>query len=222
MTSSQTDSGPLAGSVGSGPIIADSMLSKYRSPNCKPEEKAQTLFTYFARSGKDPAHEFHSFMLSCQPKNQFSHVDMATEDNMKRVAADAISVQHGFDISASDVKIDAHGIALGVQGHKNGASEVSRRRMASNCGPTWNLNSITAYNRFTCRYLGKGVDENGRIVQNPFQTWKGTLASCDDSLRISDDVENDIRHLAWEAAGGEEAKLDVNQFLCSIQSLPIQ
>lgn len=145
-----------------------------------------------------------------------------TMKNMKTVAATAMANEHGQNIEDDNIQVDANGIALGNQGLKQTASEVSKRRMASNCGPNWNLSSVTAHNRFTCRYLGKGLDDRGRMVQNPFQTWKGSLASCDDGLEIGDDVEADIRKLAWEAAGGEEAKLDVNQFLCSITSIPIQ
>ena len=214
---SHTHSGPKHSEHAHPP---SSLAGKYRSPNCKADQTPTSLFTFFAHNQHDKAHEFHSFMLSCQP-HHLDTPDDETMKNMKRVSSMALSKQHGKEIDDKDLSIDAHGITLGLQGVKSIASEVSKRRMATNCGPTYNLNDITAHNRFTCRYLGKGLDDKGRMVQNPFQTWKGTLASCDDTLAISDDVESDIRKLAWEAAGGEEAKLDVNQFLCSIQSLPI-
>lgn len=226
MSSHNTDSGPKhdSQSAPSAPSHAspDTLLGKYRSPNCKANEKASTLFTFFAHNQHDSSQEFHSFMLSCQDSH-FDTPDDVTLKNMKSVSANAMSKNHSKDVSDQDVKVDAHGIALGMQGVKATASEVSKRRMASNCASSgWNLNSVTAHNRFTCRYLGKGLDDRGRMVQNPFQTWKGSLASCDEGLMIGDDVESDIRKLAWEAAGGEEAKLDVNQFLCSITSIPIQ
>lgn len=221
MSSHHTDSGPKHDS-GSSHAPPDSLMGKYRSPNCKADEKASTLFTFFATNQNDKTHEFHSFMLSCQDSH-FDTPDDVTLKNMKSVSATAMSKNHSKEVHDSDVKIDAHGIALGVQGIKASASEVSKRRMASNCASGgWKLSDVTAHNRFTCRYLGKGLDDRGRMVQNPFQTWKGSLASCDDGLMIGDDVEQDIRKLAWEAAGGEEAKLDVNQFLCSITSIPIQ
>lgn len=216
MSSIKTDTHDAAGK--SSP---DTLLGKYRSPNCKADEKASTLFTFFAHNQNDSSQQFHSFMLSCQD-NHFDTPDDATKKNMKAIAAASMTKNHGKNVSDADISIDAHGIALGMQGVKASASEISRRRMASNCASSgWNLKSVTAHNRFTCRYLGKGLDDRGRMVQNPFQTWKGTLASCDNGLMIGDDVESDIRKLAWDAAGGEEAKLDVNQFLCSISSIPI-
>ena len=50
-------------------------------------------------------------------------------------------------------------------------------KMAKSCGPDYNLNKITTYNKFECRYLGVGELENGKQVRNPFQTWRGTLPS---------------------------------------------
>lgn len=198
-----------------------SLMSKYRSPNCKPDQQPSTLFTFFAKNKQDSNHEFHSFMLSCQAHN-LNTPDEVTMKNMKHVSSVKLTKQHGTEVPEADIDVDAHGIALGVQGLKKSASEVSKHRMATNCAPTYDLSNVTSHNRFTCRYLGWGEDENGRKVHNPFQTWKGTLASCDTSLQIDDQLENDVRKLAWEAAGGEEAKLNVNEFLCSIHSIPIQ
>ena len=94
-------------------------------------------------------------------------------------------------------------------------------KMAKSCGPDYNLNKITTYNKFECRYLGVGELENGKQVRNPFQTWRGTLPSCDDSVIISDELMEDVKFVAYDAAGGNEAKLNVDEFLCNITSLPI-
>ena len=100
---------------------------------------------------------------------------------------------------------------------------IFTRKMASNCGPDYNLKNITSYNKWTCKYLGKGLDDEGNWVQNPFQEWKGTIASCDhDTIRITKELENDVRKLAYYAAYGDEAKLDMDKFLCTISSVPMQ
>ena len=200
---------------------ADNLASKYRSPNCKASQSPTSLFTFFANNKDDASHEYQSFMLSCQPHNHHTP-DSDTLARMKELSASVLSSQHDTQIASTQVHVDAHGINLGAQGTSAIAAQVSKRRMANNCGPSYDLSNVTAHNRFTCRYLGKGVDDEGKEVENPFQTWKGTLASCDDTFKISDEVESDIRHLAWSAAHGEEAKLDVSKFMCSIQSIPIQ
>lgn len=194
---------------------------RYKSPNCKGDETPSALFTFFARDKHKLDEEpYHSFMTSCQKKD-LHKPDTETLAAMTHVSALELSKSLGKTVKDDDIMLEKHGIALGKSGTKHGASEISKHRMASNCGPTYNLNSVTSYNRFTCRYLGHGIVD-GQKVKNPFQTWKGTLASCDQSLKISDQLENDVKMLAWDAAGGEEAQLDPTQFLCSIHSIPIQ
>ena len=97
------------------------------------------------------------------------------------------------------------------------------RKMASNCSPDYNLKNVTSYNKWKCNYLGKGLDDEGNWVRNPFQEWKGSIASCDhETIRITKDLENDVRKMAYFAAHGDEAKLDMNQLVCTISSVPMQ
>lgn len=98
---------------------------------------------------------------------------------------------------------------------------ILKHKMARSCGPDYNLNKVTNFNKFECRYLGIGELENGKKVKNPFQTWRGTLPSCDDSVVISDELMEDIKIVAYDAAGGDDAKLNLDEFLCNITSLPI-
>ena len=194
--------------------------TKYRSSNCSVDQVPTSMFTFIGHNKANEAQDYQSFIVSCQD-HTFDTPDAATISKMKEITSNAIQKEFKEDVVAENIVIEAHGIPLGNQGIKSAASEVSKRRMASNCGPNYDLNKVTAYNKFTCRYLGKGLDDKGRLVQNPFQTWKGTLASCDSTIHISDTTESDIRKLAWDAAGGDEAKLDVDQFVCSIHSIPL-
>ena len=104
---------------------------------------------------------------------------------------------------------------------ENIIDNLSKYRMARSCGPDYNINKVTSWNKFECRYLGVGEDDNGRKIRNPFKTWKGTLPSCNDDIVISDELERDVREIAYHAAGGDEAKLNINEFMCSIQSIPM-
>ena len=188
--------------------------SEFKSQNCKDNKQVTSVFHYVAHDSADPNKVHQSTMFSCQHTDH-SNPDSETSRSIYTIAkaklnTDTVEIPH------------IHGIPLKMQGTEKSAKEISKRRMASNCAPHYNLNEITSYNKFTCRYLGKGVDEEGNEVQNPFQTWRGTLPSCDDGIEISKETEHDIKKLAWHAAGGEEAKMDVNQFLCHIHSIPIQ
>ena len=83
------------------------------------------------------------------------------------------------------------------------------------------MSDVTSYNKFRCNYLGDGVDDNGNVVRNPFQIWTGTLPSCDTSLTVEDELMEDIRTLAWDAAGGEDAALNKDECVCQVMGLPI-
>lgn len=186
------------------------VFTKYRSPNCKDDKDETVLFTYFGHTEND---EYDSTMVSCQTSS-FETPDEITLKHMKEVTANEL------DGNTDDVLIEAHSVRLAAQNTKNAAKDVVKYKMASNCAPHYNLNNVTTYNKFECRYLGTGLTESGKEVMNPFQTWKGTLPSCDNTMEITDDLESDVRKLAYDAAGGDDAKLDVNKFLCSIISIP--
>lgn len=104
------------------------------------------------------------------------------------------------------------------------------KKMAPNCAASgYDANAVTSWNHWTCRYAGSAVvvDEEGKqqSVRNPFKEWRGTLPSCDsysDGLQISDSVMKAVQMQAYEAAGGKESKMDVTQFVCDVQSLPIK
>lgn len=194
-------------------------ISHIRSGNCKPGDKPTVMFAYSAQSMSNPQMEHSSYVLSCQGTD-FETADAVTLKTIENQALDKLSAR--FNTSVEDLDIDVQSIRLGHQQVSDAAKDVVKHRMASNCGPDYNLKNVTSYNKFQCRYLGTGVDDRGRVVRNPFQVWRGTLPSCDNSIEITDDVESDIRKLAYDAAGGDEAKLDVNQFLCTIQSIPFQ
>ena len=112
-------------------------------------------------------------------------------------------------------------------------SEWLSRRMAPNCAPHYNPSQVTSFNKFTCRYNGTGkvVGSDGKTytVSNPYKEWTGTLPSCDSygstdgaqGMEISDEVMHAIKVAAYDAAGGKEAELDVDQFVCQVQSLPM-
>lgn len=187
-----------------------------KSSNCKPGEKPKTLFS-FSATAPGSSEEYHSFMLSCQTGRD-DEPDEATKKSMREVAAQSMNT------SGDEVVLnETNAVPLGMQSLQEKAAEISRHRMASNCKPyAYELKHVTAHNRFRCRYLGGGLDEDGRRVQNPFQEWRGTLASCDDSIKVPDDVLLDVKRLAWHAAGGQEAELDLDKFHCELQSLPMQ
>ena len=140
---------------------------------------------------------------------------------MRQTAVDHIQIEYGHPVNETNVAVTTQRIRQEGRSTREAADELSFRRMASNCGPTYRLNDVTSYNKFKCNYIGEGVDDRGNVVRNPFQSWKGTLPSCDRSLVVEDSVMDDVRTLAWDAASGEEAALNKNEFVCSIVSIPI-
>ena len=108
-----------------------------------------------------------------------------------------------------------------AQGAASDPFEFIHHRMARNCGPKFDVGSVTSYNHFKCKYLGKGLVD-GKMVHNPWKEWNGKLASCDghsEYMEISDSVMEDIRDFVYDAAGGDEAQLDRELFTCSVQTI---
>ena len=105
-------------------------------------------------------------------------------------------------------------------------------RMAPSCKKyNYDLNEVTSYNRYTCRYLGTGTvtDAHGKtqlVTSNPFKEYRGILPSCDhfdmeSGLEIKDDTMSAIRRHAFEQAGGSSAGLQEDRFMCEVMSLPL-
>lgn len=185
------------------------------SPNCIDAAVPTTLFAFKATYKGET---YESKMISCQ-NTHFDTPDDVTFTHIQDVASVAL-----FSKSMPLIE-EVKGMPLNdivFSSPSAPKDPVVTRRMARSCAPDYNLNRITSHNRFECRYLGVGVNENGKKGRNPFQTWKGTLPSCDDSIEISDELEEDVKKVAYDAAGGDEAKLNIDEFLCNIQSIPIQ
>ena len=113
----------------------------------------------------------------------------------------------------------------------NEDDEFVRRRMTPSCRAyNWDLSHVLSYDRWQCEYKGTGIvvdaDGNRREVTRPGKRWSGKIATCVDpahgaDMSISDSTYHAVQRMAYHQAGGEEAELDVDQFVCNIQSLPL-
>tara|TARA_B110000046_G_scaffold183338_1_gene219254 strand:- start:98 stop:685 length:588 start_codon:yes stop_codon:yes gene_type:complete len=96
------------------------------------------------------------------------------------------------------------------------------RKMAPNCDPHYDVNQVTTINNWSCYYAGQG-EIDGKMVTRPFARWSGRLASCDgpdEYMQTSDLLMDAVKESAYHQAGGDEAKLNKNDFVCFVQSLP--
>lgn len=190
------------------PTKADN-LRRHKSPNCS-DANASVMFSYV---GKSSGRDFASFMMSCQDETKAP--DPQTLEHMKAVTADALEV-HPDTVTIEDID----GVGLGKKASSS-ADELKFRRMASNCAAGgYRLLDVTSNNRFTCYYQGSGTTEKGERVINPYQKWQGTLPSCETGLELDDSTVQDVKKLAYSAAEGEKAGLDIDKFVCKIYSLP--
>ena len=173
------------------------------------------MFSFTTEAG---ASQISGFIKSCQSHTQ-ERPDDITLKQMRTIGAEELK-KKGVRVPASALEIVAHSIPL-APSFESSAEQISIKRMATSCSPSYDLNNITSYNHYSCTYQGTGLDETGRRVKgSTYQKWKGILPSCDHSIPISGELEADIRKLVWHRAGGKEADLDVNQFNCRISSIP--
>jgi hypothetical protein len=197
--------------------------TRHKSPNCSEyNDHASTLFSFTVSDrSQQNLPEYESFMVSCQTTN-YERPDRVTQNAIQEVSLNALQKQSVSQIDPNNLDITTSGVMLGTKSTDLSGSDIAFHRMASNCAPSFDLNKVTSYNQFQCNYLGTGVTETGRKVRNPFQTWKGTLPSCETSLELSDQTEEDIRKLVFHNAGGDDAQLNLEDFVCRVTSIPMQ
>ena len=192
------------------------------SPNCSPGTEPTALFSYAAAAeGSDkqqPPMRASGFVASCQRSTGgLMRPDPETLEYIKAHAAKEM----GDGVRSEDVTISSSSAmkleSTDVEAH---AMRLQATRMASNCPSGARPSDATNYNKYTCRYAGVGVDDAGKKVHNPFQTWTGTLASCEQSIDISEQTLRDVQALAWHQADGRAAQLSPEKFACDIASVP--
>lgn len=183
---------------------------------CKP----QSAFLYSCSvDGQKP---ISSHLTSCEPYSGTITQNIRTE--IHQHARKEASSLAGANMGTSQGEISCdyiQPIALN-DAIKQDDDVWMTKRMASDCGPDFNPNQALIINHFECRYVGKGTLPDGRVVSNPNKVWKGRLASChnQDGIAVSDQLMKDVQKYAYHAAHGDEAKLDVSQFVCDIVSVP--
>ena len=186
-------------------------MLRHKSANCAQDgyDHASVMFSFDAKAPDGTA--YSSFMMSCQ-KDNLTQPDAATLEHMKAVARESV----GDDVSIENVQ----GVILGARSDELSAQALVRRRMASNCAPGFRLKDVTSYNKFSCNYMGNG-EVDGKTVTNPYQSWRGTLPSCEGGMELDKETMRDIKRIVHHNAGGDEAKLDVDKFICHVTSVPL-
>lgn len=150
-------------------------------------------------------------------------VDAADVHAVYDAARDQLRVGRGAPVTCSRIDRAAPRQAADL--------EWINRRMTPSCKNVgWDPSQVISFDRWQCRYVGKGTttDEHGNRVEmyNPFKTWSGTIASCaalDEQhadLRIPDSTMDAVRRWAYHQADGDAHNLDVNAFVCSVDSIP--
>jgi hypothetical protein len=185
-----------------------------RSPNCQADDKETTLIKYQS----DKYDIAPQLVLSCQ-KEDMSQVDDVTLNHILQLSEDFVFKRNGSFSYVKKMDLDVEITKLSSKADIT-PKDLMTHKMASNCGPNFNLSDVTNHNQYSCRYLGDGIDSSGKRVRNPFKQWTGHIASCDKSLEISEQLEEDVKSIVYERAGGEDTKMNKDEFLCDIYSFP--
>ena len=187
------------------------------SPPPHPHSATENTGTRGTANGKTPV------LYSCSVAGVSNPVTGVTwVDTVKAKTGTAGHVIENLARSEAHVGKDAN-VTCSIQVQpKHDPQEWLHRRMASNCAPRFDLNEITTINHFQCYYEGTGVID-GKRVRRPFYHIDGKLASCDgynEYTETSDEVMESVKLYAYHKAGGKDAQMDPDQFVCMVQSLP--
>lgn len=193
---------------------------KLTSPNCVMEngskKDATVLYTVMF-----PNHDVLPHIITSCQTDELNTPDATTKSYMRQMSEDYIFDATGLITKVNDDDLQYVSVAMQDTVSSTSGEEMMQRKMTSSCAPHYDLNRVTSYNHYSCNYLGTGIDESGRTVRNPMKTWKGMIASCDNSIEISQNTEEDIKKVVFERAGGDESKMNIDEFICNIYSIPI-
>lgn len=185
------------------------------------DEQCEVQSAFLYSCSIDANEPIISHVTSCEAPS--SVVSQSVRSQIHEHARSEFATRNPNHASSGEITCDyIQPIALS-EATSNGEDETwINKRMASDCGPDFNPNQALMINHFECRYVGKGTLPDGRVVSNPHKVWKGRLASChaSDGLAVSDQLMRDVQKYAYHAAAGDEAKLDVSQFVCDIVTVP--
>ena len=153
------------------PASSDTGHIDIRSSNCSAASiPARAICSFRVSNATGKTHV--GTMTTCvAPLNDGTTVDEATQTSMLRAAGVALG-------DTSGLKLNSVSCVGGVDSDDGvrqlSAQELHRRRLASNCGPTFATSNITSINKYSCQYYGEQVDEFGQKV---FETINITLVS---------------------------------------------
>ena len=171
------------------------------------------------------AHDKTPVLYSCTVEGAPNPIEGLTwVDSMKAKTGTAGPLVEGVARSKAGAHSSARASCSVHVQPQHDSQEWIHRRMASNCAPRFDLNDVTTINHFQCYYEGTGL-VGGKRVRRPFYHIDGRLASCDgynEYAETSDEVMESIKLYAYDKAGGKEAQMDPDQFVCLVQSLPLK
>lgn len=189
-------------------------MQVYESQDCDadPDTRMTTFCRFDYRDVHRPAKKGHASMLGCQRSNHDQPSALAMR-SMRSVAAGALNT----DVANVDVRASCH--AIGAWSSELTADELMSKKMASNCSPTFNLNDVTGFLTFTCRYTGDAPGSDGTPGSNEQRTWKGQIATCS-RANDAQQTEADVKKIAQRMMGGAEAGIDITKIQCNSYEHP--
>ena len=198
------------------PASSDTGHIDIRSSNCSATSiPARAICSFRVSNATGKTHV--GTMTTCvAPLNDGTTVDEATQTSMLRAAGVALGDTSGLTLNSVSC---VGGVDSDDGVRQLSAQELHRRRLASNCGPTFATSNITSINKYSCQYYGEQVDEFGQKGYKFSDRMTGQLASCDEG-GFDRRTETDIRELVAYQMDNGKSVIDKSKIRCDTLSVP--
>lgn len=189
---------------------------KIRSANCTDAtDPAHSVCTYNVKA--TDGRTYTGSMTTCvAPMDDGTAVDLVTEQTMKLTGAAKLGT------FPTNVSLDSVSCVAGVDPDdgkpKMNVSQLLKKRMASNCGPDFQLSNVTAINKASCQYYGERVDEHGNRGYNYGDRMHIMLASCDEE-GYDPRTEQDLKAIVAEQMKTDYFTPDPKHVRCDVLSI---
>ena len=191
------------------------------SDNCDSyTDHASSIIQYRATHKKEPLCKVSGSIFSCQTE-QYERPDSKTLENISdQIKTLSHSVPECKGLNPTEFVIDSKPIILGATSTELSGKDISERHMASNCADGFDIKKINTHNYYSCRNYGEW-EENGKMVRNYDKVWDGILPSCEASVELSPQTEEDIRKLVQYRNKLQGRDMKYEDIACNIYGRPL-
>jgi hypothetical protein len=185
------------------------------SDNCDSYTDHASSMIYYSARGSDGKCVLDGTIFSCQDK-QYERPDKSTVDTINRNLEMQIrSNPSCMGMAIDDLSMSFKPVIIGAKTTELSGEDIAKRHMASNCADSFDIGKINTHNHYSCKNYGT-YEQDGKTVRNYDKVWDGILPSCEQSMELSEQTDEDIKKLVLHRAEKSGIVMKMEDLACNI------